>query len=555
MSSEAARNLVVKCPACKAVTKVSGVPEGKETITCPKCQRPVPLSGAKPLAKPAGAEPRTSLPQPTSEDYQRTYKGKSSRRGNKLWIGMAIGVGFGLFVLAVVLTLQYVGEKKPAPESAHVKLLKELNELYGKAIDEMDRLKMPGEVAAFNSRHAPVIDQLQEMNNRYGTLPVADRVDRDEILRLESELLISKRRYQDGRQRVAKLLEGMDLRPSAPSLSSAPSIPAAPTSSRTASPEATRSQQVITSLDGGAGGAAPPPSQPAPAATAAEKDKVTLTILNLAKEKATKEFLARVQLMAGGRARIVNRQWAGDLLLLELAPVADIDRFAARLNFGQVTQLDKTHRAITLLVRAEAVGADGALPELPTDPFDAALADLQSKEPEKRRKGALDLLQMKPGENKPEAMQALLLALAEKDPQTKLNVLRALARWGGPEAVDPLLTQLSDESVQVRRTALDLLGQLRDPKAAEAIARECIVKDREAAGAALQALGPKAEPAVLPLLKHEATEVRVEACRILRRIGTRAAVPELLKVAGEPKSPVTEAAWEAIEGISSRRGG
>ena len=52
MSLEPAKTLLVKCPACGAVTKVSGIPESKETIRCPKCKQAVPLASAKPAFDP-----------------------------------------------------------------------------------------------------------------------------------------------------------------------------------------------------------------------------------------------------------------------------------------------------------------------------------------------------------------------------------------------------------------------------------------------------------------------------------------------------------------------
>lgn len=564
MSAEATKTVIVTCIACKAVTKVAGVSAAKETITCPKCKANVSLALARPVREKSGSRGESkpvSLPEPTAEDYQRANKSgrKHSHRG--LWLGLLIGTGVGLFILAVVLTLMFSGEKGEPQLSDHLRLLREMNDLYTKSSSEMELLLQPAEILDYNSRHGATSQRLADLSERYNALPAPAKAERNEVLREENTLAVSKRRYQEARQRLGKLTEGinplsMPPTPQPSNVATADGKSSGPAPSSIAPrPTTTKPSFVITSTDPN-----PPPSLPAtkPASTEvaspAELERVTLTILNLPKEKVTTEFLARVQRLGGSRCRVVQQQWAGDLLILELAPVPDIDRFAARLGFGEVTQLDKKQRTIRLLARAEAVGEDGSLPTLPTDPLDSALADLQSKDVEKRRKAVADLLQIRRDEQREEVLEALLPILGDGDLQVRLNALRALAKWGKADAVDPLLGQLTDTNPAVRRLILELLGQLKDPRAADAIIRECLEKDREAASLALQSLGPKVEPAVLPLLKNDRPEIRLEACRILKRIGTRAAIPELLKLANETKSALTDAAWDAIESIASRKG-
>ena len=559
MSAEAGKSLIVKCPTCKAVTKVSRIPEDKESIHCPKCKQPVALSTGKPQKAPATAEGGAALPQPTADDYQSAYRGRRRRRRG-LWVGVAIGAGISLVIATIVLTYLMPGGNTTIPDPPHIQILKELNGLYTKALEEMSAVQSPTQALDFNHRHLPMASLIQETNTRYSVLPTSDRAIRDEVLRLDGEVLTLKQRYHEGRMRIAKLTEGIDplTVSTKPTAASAAGTGVAKNSGeRAPSAAATRVAENRSAPAVRGSGPSRSDTMPARDATApvvAEQDKVTVTILNVSKEKATKEFMSRLQALAGGRARILNRQWAGDLLVVEIGPVADLDRFAARLNFGQVTQLDKAHRAITLLARATAVAPDGSLPELPVDPLDQALANLRGDDLEKRRKGALELVQMKVIEPRSEVIEVLTAALEEKDLSFQLAVMKALARWGGADAVDPLAARLSDENPQVRRQALDLLANLKDARVAEAIVRENIVKDREAASAALQALGPRAEPAVLPLLQHQAPEIRQEGCRILRRIGTKAAIPDLLKIAQEARSAVTEAAWDAIETIANRRG-
>jgi hypothetical protein len=538
MSSEGTKTLIVKCPACQAVTKVVGIPEAKDRITCPKCKQPVALGPAT-LVREAGAAAAPASAAP----HAGAYRSKYGRRRPIFWGGLIVGAGLSLIIVTIILTLlppRPTGRTGAAPQ---ITILTEMNRAYASAIAELEAVKNASAALRASLGQGAVVRRIQDLNVQLGALPPAGDADRDEVLRLESELFTHKRRYEEERLRVSRLAEG-GAAEATQDRGAAATAPAVTVSAAPSSTDPVGADPAATTPAGGAEATA----------AASDPDKVTLSILNLEKEKATSEFLAGLQALAGPRSRILQRRWAGDLLVVEVGGVANLDRFAARLSFGQVTQLDKSQRTLTVLAKAGALGADGAILNLPVDPVDAALVQLQRAEVEKRLRAAQDLAQMRPEEPRPDVVEALTRALADKDLQCRLTAMKALARWGGAASAATLAGQLGDEAAPVRRVALDLLGELKNPAVAETIVRLNIVSDREAASAALQALGPPAEPAVLPLLNHETPEVRLEACRILRRIGTRTAIPELLKATQDARAPVADAAWDAIEAIAGRKG-
>ncbi len=556
MATEPTRTMLVNCPACRATTKVSGIPESKQSIHCPKCKQVIAIVDAKPVKdrSETGSRP-APLKEPTAEDYKRTYKNaRPSKRRSHLFFGVIAGAAVTLIISSLAMWMLMNKQGESLRESPHLQTLNQLITLYRDANEKMALLQLAPEITDFNNKHIATANQIFELQNKYSSLPAYSPSDRDQVLALERELTLIRDKYDQARQRLAKLLEdGETQKNDSPAqIATRPEI-ASPssTSSFSTTPDTTGSQPAPTS-----------PLASAPTATApvlneeVEKLKVTITLLNLPKEQVTREFLTRLQTLAGGTAQILHREWSGDLYLVEIGPVRDMDRFAARINFGQVTRLDKGQRTMTVLVKSDlgASGTEGGTAEFTTDPVIQAISDLKVGTLERKRVAVQTLMTAPVDDNQPEAVKALIGAIAEKDVLIRVTAMKALTRWGGSEQCDLFITLLNEESPLIRHTALDQLSALKEPKAAEAVAKEGLLKDRDRASAALQAMGSVAEPYVIPYLTHADAALRIEACRILRKIGTRASIPTLLKITEEPKSAVTDAAWDAIESIAGRRG-
>jgi len=96
------------------------------------------------------------------------------------------------------------------------------------------------------------------------------------------------------------------------------------------------------------------------------------------------------------------------------------------------------------------------------------------------------------------------------------------AAAAGSAAVDPLVAALADRDPEARRGAAGALGRLADPRAAGALV--ALFKDadqsvREAAATAIAGIGLPAADAVLDALKDRTATVRVAAVAALGRLG------------------------------------
>jgi HEAT repeat protein len=92
----------------------------------------------------------------------------------------------------------------------------------------------------------------------------------------------------------------------------------------------------------------------------------------------------------------------------------------------------------------------------------------------------------------------------------------------GTAAVEPLVSALADRDPDARRGAVSALGRLGDARAAAAMAAllgDTDARVRDAAADALAAIGPAAADAILEALRHRATTVRAAAARSLSALG------------------------------------
>jgi HEAT repeat protein len=127
-----------------------------------------------------------------------------------------------------------------------------------------------------------------------------------------------------------------------------------------------------------------------------------------------------------------------------------------------------------------------------------------------------------------EVIEAVLTALEGTDPPTARLAGTALARWITAETADVprLVKLLESKNDGARHGAIAVLARLKDPRAIEGIASR-VPYDRYDAGRALIRIGPDAEKAVWPLLQNRSGEAIREACRVLKRIGSPASIPQL----------------------------
>jgi hypothetical protein len=180
-----------------------------------------------------------------------------------------------------------------------------------------------------------------------------------------------------------------------------------------------------------------------------------------------------------------------------------------------------------------------------------ALADLKSAEPWTRHAAADRLAKAAPDERRAEVARALEPLLGDGNTVVRESAARALGVWGDAESVPALIAALGQPSGLMSGAALEALVKLKDERGAEAVAKH-LAKDKIRAGRALLEMGPVAENAVARLLTDDAWAVRLEACKLLKEIGTRESTAPLQAAAQDKNRLVANAAKEALQVIASR---
>jgi hypothetical protein len=191
---------------------------------------------------------------------------------------------------------------------------------------------------------------------------------------------------------------------------------------------------------------------------------------------------------------------------------------------------------------------------LTTKELTEALGDLRSGELGRRRAGAQRLAKAVPKDRRSEVAKALVGHVGDQDVPTRQAVARALAVWATREEVPALAKAVADPDYFVRAAILDALGRLKDARAAAAVAQRLAdLGDHGKASQVLQAMGPEAAKVVVEYLPHQNLWTRLEACKILKIIGTKDQVAALQKTAKDKDPLVARIAEEAIKEITQRK--
>jgi S1-C subfamily serine protease/HEAT repeat protein len=151
-----------------------------------------------------------------------------------------------------------------------------------------------------------------------------------------------------------------------------------------------------------------------------------------------------------------------------------------------------------------------------------ALADLKSPDNGRRSRAAVRLRDGAPIEGRrAEVAQALNALLADRDGSVRNTVIQAIGVWGDGASPLLLVERLNDERYGSRGELFEAIARLEPD---ERIARAMIAwlaKDAGQAARVLRGMGPAAEPVLLEFVSSDAQpQFRVEACRVLKDIGT-----------------------------------
>jgi HEAT repeat protein len=185
------------------------------------------------------------------------------------------------------------------------------------------------------------------------------------------------------------------------------------------------------------------------------------------------------------------------------------------------------------------------------------IEDLNGENKDRRNAAVKALANAKPTDaRRAEVAKALAPLLTEIDLNifVRRDVAKALGIWGTKESVDALLPILEDTDAFMRAETIKALGKLKDERAIEPMAKRLTDGfDRMVLKDTLKVFGSKAEKAVAGYLKHTDWVVRMEACNILKEIGTKASRAALLKASRDSNGLVKQRAKEALQVIGTRK--
>jgi S1-C subfamily serine protease/HEAT repeat protein len=168
----------------------------------------------------------------------------------------------------------------------------------------------------------------------------------------------------------------------------------------------------------------------------------------------------------------------------------------------------------------------------------AAVAELGSRDLRRRVQAAVRLRDCAPIEGRgDEVIRALLAQLDDRDGSIRNAAIQALGVWGRADTVQPLIDRLNDDRYGSHSELFEALARLEpDPRTARAML-DWLAKDTGQAVRVLRSMGPAAEPELLKFVAGKAQpQLRVEACRVLKDIGTSQSEPVLQGLARQKDS-------------------
>ena len=151
---------------------------------------------------------------------------------------------------------------------------------------------------------------------------------------------------------------------------------------------------------------------------------------------------------------------------------------------------------------------------------------------------------------------------SDPDDTVRHAALTILANHGTKAHVPLLIKALNDPDATLRTSVVKGLGRLKDPRAIEPLVNLLAAGQSDPSyyrplrdnptTEALTLMGSPAEPAVLALLKEKNVDTRVQACTILKQIGTKKSLGPLKDQTLNSSKELSEAAAEACRSIQAR---
>jgi HEAT repeat protein len=188
--------------------------------------------------------------------------------------------------------------------------------------------------------------------------------------------------------------------------------------------------------------------------------------------------------------------------------------------------------------------------------IDSLIHDLDSPDIA-ARKAAKEELRKKSAKSKKVARVIVEnLELSEDDIGRREMFIVLLTDIGDDNTIDVLTEYMAspESRIDARQGIIQVLSQLRDPRSAETLANLLEIEtESEPALEGLIQLGKIAVPAVGKAMKHENSDVRLLAAKILGRIGEQSGIDALARGLKDPDAAVREGAVISLAAIGGER--
>ncbi len=181
--------------------------------------------------------------------------------------------------------------------------------------------------------------------------------------------------------------------------------------------------------------------------------------------------------------------------------------------------------------------------------FDDALGHVKEGNVFEQQKAANFLAAMNVDNGRREEVVAALQAAIDNRQRhvARNEMFETLAKWATAAEAPYLIKLMDDIDGNIKVKAMYALGKLKDARGVDPLAQRLADGGyRPIASQALKDMGPIAEKAVAEFLNHPDMGLRIEACNILKVIGTRASHAALIKLAWEDNQGLAQAARAAL---------
>lgn len=154
----------------------------------------------------------------------------------------------------------------------------------------------------------------------------------------------------------------------------------------------------------------------------------------------------------------------------------------------------------------------------------------------------------------PIVAKKLVELLKVDDLNVRAAVAHALEKWACPEINDDVLKNVNASTTEVRQSMMKILSAHQFDAASGEIAKRLPdSEDRKVATESLIAMGEPAQAAVIPLLDHRDSKVKLAVCEILKEIGSADGLAALKKASETWMGSDRFAARKTIQALEAKK--